>query len=80
MPWLTVPAAKALQCDRLLCRAWLFVKKLTTTPLKETRKSVPSRQKKCRAVDLFNRLLARMPKALGEAQSRAIDELNRGER
>jgi len=56
------------------------VKKLTTTPLKETRKSVPSRQKKCRAVDLFNRLLARMPKALGEAQSRAIDELNRGER
>ena len=32
------------------------------------------------AVDFYERLVARMPKRLTERQSRAIDELNRGER
>jgi len=32
------------------------------------------------AVDFYKRLIARMPKMLTEEQSRAIDELNRGER
>jgi antitoxin (DNA-binding transcriptional repressor) of toxin-antitoxin stability system len=31
-------------------------------------------------VDFYERLVARMPKRLTEKQSRAIDELNRGER
>jgi antitoxin (DNA-binding transcriptional repressor) of toxin-antitoxin stability system len=38
----------------------------------------PSR--KASAVDFYRRLVARMPKMLTEKQSRAIDELNRGER
>ena len=36
--------------------------------------------KKRRAVDLYKRLVGRMPKMLTEKQSRAIDEVNRGER
>jgi hypothetical protein len=36
--------------------------------------------KKRPTVDLYKRLLSRMPKMLMEKQSRAIDELNRGER
>jgi antitoxin (DNA-binding transcriptional repressor) of toxin-antitoxin stability system len=31
-------------------------------------------------IDFYERLVARMPKRLTERQSRAIDELNRGER
>jgi antitoxin (DNA-binding transcriptional repressor) of toxin-antitoxin stability system len=38
----------------------------------------PSR--KAPAVDFYKRVVARMPKMLTEKQSRAIDELNRGER
>jgi hypothetical protein len=36
--------------------------------------------KKRRAVDLYRRLITRMPKMLTEKHSRAIDEVNRGER
>ena len=36
--------------------------------------------KKRRAVDLYKRVVARMPKMLTEKQSRAIDQINRGER
>jgi len=36
--------------------------------------------KKASTVDFYARLIARMPKMLTEKQSRAIDELNRGER
>lgn len=36
--------------------------------------------KKPPALDFYRRLVARMPKMLTEKQSRAIDELNRGER
>ena len=32
------------------------------------------------AIDFYQRLVARMPKRLSEKQSRAIDDLNRGER
>lgn len=32
------------------------------------------------AIDFYERLVARMPKRLTEKQSRAIDDLNRGER
>ena len=35
---------------------------------------------KVSTVDFYGRLVARMPKMLTEKQSRAIDELNRGER
>ena len=36
--------------------------------------------RKPRRVDFYKRLVARMPKMLTEKQSRAIDELNRGDR
>jgi len=36
--------------------------------------------KKPPSVDFYRRLVARMPKMLREKQSRAIDQLNRGER
>jgi antitoxin (DNA-binding transcriptional repressor) of toxin-antitoxin stability system len=36
--------------------------------------------RKAPAVDFYKRVVARMPKMLTEKQSRAIDELNRGER
>ena len=36
--------------------------------------------RKTPAVDFYKRLVSRMPKMLSESQSRAIDELNRGER
>jgi antitoxin (DNA-binding transcriptional repressor) of toxin-antitoxin stability system len=36
--------------------------------------------RKMPAVNFYKRLVTRMPKMLSEAQSRAIDELNRGER
>ena len=36
--------------------------------------------KKLAATDFYKRLRARMPKMLTEAQSRAIDQLDRGER
>jgi RecG-like helicase len=42
------------------------------------RKRAKSPEKR-RAVKLYNRLVARMPKMLTEKQSRAIDEINRGE-
>jgi antitoxin (DNA-binding transcriptional repressor) of toxin-antitoxin stability system len=35
--------------------------------------------KKPLVIDFYKRLVARMPKMLSEAQSRAIDNLNRGE-
>lgn len=35
--------------------------------------------KKAPAINFYKRVIARMPKMLSEAQSRAIDELNRGE-
>jgi prevent-host-death family protein len=40
----------------------------------------PTRIRKTPAVNFYKRLVTRMPKMLIEGQSRAIDELNRGER